>query len=653
MTSADNATEAVPASVGRTPNVETVDEEAPPAEAPPENEGAPASAPVNEPPAEVPPENPPARGNPTPNDASEYNSAVPSPTIVELASPAPVRSRNRRDSELFRITSHAITQNNRFGGKKYQPPRLTSRHLTFPENNEEDDLDSILSGVDAPQKITINGIDVPLVSRPSDGPFVPPKRWNSVTRRSLDAETLDLFWRSAGGYVLPKSNKIESLGYKLEEDKLVFYVKNLQTQLQTLRDHCYTHDILEVFTIVVPEDANTTSRISERTYDLFTDHAKLHPTVVANSNAWYNLWVRSPAVRENLLITLDLVRNNVDPKLWSQAFEDHNEFTPVQRGGPLVLFFVLKRALDVSETSMQYLLTRVKALKISSLPGENVDEAVSLIKSVYTALKQCSTDVRNFVPDDFPETVLKVFQTTSVPAFNKVFEDEESQARRAADKYSGMAQYPSVSTTCTLAVNVYRRMSSPGDDYRWVAPTKQGSAFSATSNGNDKALPRLCFNCGKPNCKPSICKEPIDRERIKRASAERARRLGKDPNQSSGGGRTPKTPKKDDYGRPLKKNKNGVFVVDQRALKEQGGTKLPKGTQKKLSQLEKQIDALVAGSSSSESQSTDTSTTTSTSASANTSSTGTPGTASFVARAHEVQSLISAIRRGTSASTSA
>ena len=245
---------------------------------------------------------------------------------------------------------------------------------------------------------------------------------------------------------------------------------------------------------------------------------------------------------------------------------------------------------------LTYLVKRIKAVKLSDFKSENVDEAVSTIKSVTSCLRQCSTDVRKNVPDDLSEIVLKIFQTSSVPKFNEVFALEESDARRNADKFSGTAAYPSVATICTLASNTYRRMSAPGDEYTWVAPDKQGSAFPSMTKdkkkaGKGKGLPRLCFNCGKENCKPLICKEPLDVDRIKRNSAERQRQI-------EAGGRAHAAT--DSQGRPLKKNKNGDLVVDQKAYKAslgnkgQPAAKLLKKTQKTLDKLTKKLEAFSA-----------------------------------------------------------
>ena len=108
-------------------------------------------------------------------------------------------------------------------------------------------------------------------------------------------------------------------------------------------------------TIVVPHDLMRTSTIDPVTHNIFDDYATLHPAMIGMSNAWYNNWVVSKELRDDLKITFEALKNNVESNLWSKALEDHEEFSPIQQGGPLMLYFVLKRILDVSESSIDYL----------------------------------------------------------------------------------------------------------------------------------------------------------------------------------------------------------------------------------------------------------------------------------------------------------
>lgn len=447
------------------------------------------------------------------------------PTSIELSSPmsANVTERSSRRSTFYDFHQDAIRQSNMFLHKKYQAdedPDSLHVNVNRDESTEDDDEEATEAPI-----IKIDGTQLQIADRPLvNGNFAPAKRWLGSERHKLTKDVLEQFRKSATGWILAKDNKLQTINVKHDDAKILVYVKNLHNQLKMIRQHCYTHDTNAVFTIVLPVSLQQTSKIRPQTFDLFRDYTNLHPTMIANSNAWYNTWVHSKSVRENLSLTFEMLQNNTEPGLWSKAFEDHEEFAPIQQGGPLVLYFILKRIMDVSEASIQYLQKRIKHLKLTDLNGENVDEAVSLIKSTVYALKQCSTDVRNYVPDDLRETVLKVFQTSSNPDFNEQFKCEEREARHKADKYGGIAKYPSISETCSLATNAYKRYTGPGEEYSWVQPTKTGSAFlNSMTFANNGQVKKWCFNCGDEDHTSNECRKEKDLDEQARQKAKHQR----------------------------------------------------------------------------------------------------------------------------------
>ena len=147
------------------------------------------------------------------------------------------------------------------------------------------------------------------------------------------------------------------------------------------------------------------------------------------------------------------------------------------------MYLILKKIHDTSESSLETLKTRVSGLKISSLQGEDVETAVSFVRSVHDALLAASTAYHNYIPDDFPRTVLKVFQTSSVPVFNKQFEDEETEIIRISDKTGLHPVWPDVDATLNLAANTYTRLKT---NEEWNLPRAPQALVVIT-----------CWNCGK------------------------------------------------------------------------------------------------------------------------------------------------------------
>ena len=126
-------------------------------------------------------------------------------------------------------------------------------------------------------------------------------------------------------------------------------------------------------------------------FDLLRDYAKLDDNIIANSCAWYNLWVKEKYIQENMAYTFTLLQNNTNESLWNKCLEEYEEYAPQQQGGPLMFFLIIRRIQSNSETAIEHLKKQIKNLKLRDLPGENVDTAVSLIKTTYQALENAST----------------------------------------------------------------------------------------------------------------------------------------------------------------------------------------------------------------------------------------------------------------------
>ena len=178
----------------------------------------------------------------------------------------------------------------------------------------------------------------------------------------------------------------------------------------------------------------------------------------------------------NFIFTL--LERNTDEKLWAKCLEEYEEFHPLQQGGPLMFLLILTRIQNNSESAITHLIDKVTKLKISKLTGKNVNTAVSLIKATYQVLLSVSTSHRLYVPDDWNLVILKVFQTSSVPAFNEIFKDEEKLALCDADKYGGQPTYSTVSQTLNQATKSYHRMLL---EDKWVK-AKATPALSAPTS---------------------------------------------------------------------------------------------------------------------------------------------------------------------------
>lgn len=406
--------------------------------------------------------------------------------------------------------------------------------------------------------------------------FTPLKLWNKRDRVDLDPETHQVYYKAAAdAYLFGKYNKFDTQDFRTEEDGSLKRIHSLSSQLSILREHLIKYDMIDVFTIVRPIDVYRSPERHAGTYDLFVDHYKLTENQVAVSNAWWRLWVDEPYIQQNLQFSKDVIHKNTSDSLHQKILEDQDGFADEQRGGPLDLFLILKRIRSSSETALDQLKTSFKRMKISEIPGEDVDIAVSFVKSTHKALVSASRDDRNFVPDDFVETLYKVYQTSTIDPFNRVFRDEKELLLREADKRGITPRWPDFRSVNSLATATYARLKADG---QWDVPEdtkkKSSGGYVAGAPGHSKPKPTgpgprgsgKCFNCGSRDHYLPDCPKPRDEDKIAKNrqaySKSTPKHGGKHPRRKLGPG-----------GKPMILNKNGAYVLDQKKARESSLTK--------------------------------------------------------------------------------
>ena len=98
-------------------------------------------------------------------------------------------------------------------------------------------------------------------------------------------------------------------------------------------------------------------------------------------------------------------------------------------------------------------------------------------------MTNASHPLRNCVPIDFPRAVLRVFQTSTAPAFTKIFSDLEASVTQDSDMSGLKPKWPSISQINTLATNSYKRLKLEGE---WVQGKKPGDKISSASRATHR-----------------------------------------------------------------------------------------------------------------------------------------------------------------------
>jgi hypothetical protein len=180
------------------------------------------------------------------------------------------------------------------------------------------------------------------------------------------------------------------------------------------------------------------------------------------------------------------------------------------------LFFVAQKTAST-------LHSLLKKYRIDAVPGENIKVVTTTVMSISRRI--WFSKKRSF-PDEFLSTVLKLFQTSSVPEFNDHFKSlttdrrKEVSDQRIAFLTSTVSSPPmfcedlvTVQRICDGANNVYEQMVRDGL-WNTTIKTKPNSTSHALNTTTV-----TCFNCEKQH-HLNDCPEPRDKEKVEQNKAK-------------------------------------------------------------------------------------------------------------------------------------
>lgn len=345
-------------------------------------------------------------------------------------------------------------------------------------------------------EVTIGSTTIKLRDKASEVPEVTTTLYKKEKRESLsEKDRVDLFKSATHKH---STSYFDLISMAIDSADKLDDCYNVEMKINKTAQRHRMYDMHDVFTVMlVDEDGRSILECN----DLYTEYPSLTIETVAESNKWYNTWPSEDTYRENLNLTYKFFENNCSPALFEKVSETYDEFDEDEKGGPLFFIIMINAIMSQTEEASLSLQTRLKNLDLKDFPGENVDKVVGLLRAVLRRLKMFRR-----VPEDTTRTLLRIFQTSSVPQFNNVFAMMEQQRLLGQVSTFGSAGVNVVTNDniFKVAVSFHQLLR---EENKWT-----GEA----TLGNDKSvfMARTCWNCGGAGHDIKSCPKPKNNQLI-------------------------------------------------------------------------------------------------------------------------------------------
>ena len=131
-------------------------------------------------------------------------------------------------------------------------------------------------------------------------------------------------------------------------------------------------------------------------------------------------------MQENLIWSLTYYEKNVKSSLYSKVYAELLDYSIDKRGGPLFLKILLDCVTTTNKANLNAIIHLTKTYHINKVSkGEDIKQVVV---DLFTALYNNTALMKEGkLPEDTLRNLLKIFQSTSVPAYNDLFKNMERQ----------------------------------------------------------------------------------------------------------------------------------------------------------------------------------------------------------------------------------
>jgi hypothetical protein len=261
---------------------------------------------------------------------------------------------------------------------------------------------------------------------------------------------------------------------------------NVTMRIHEFMNRLLKYDMQGPFVRVVKPNKYNPDVALSVTIDLILQHAssKLCAEDVRASNKFYKQFGKKEHIQD-LIWSQELLENSCDANLRDKVTEQLLSVPLIEQGGPLFYFIMIKVITSTTEEATRAMIRKITNMKITEIQGENVDKAISNIRTAMTRLKTVDQ-----VPTDIKKLLIEIFQKTSVPSFNDVFKALDNTMRL------GLAEGTrfNVEGILELAETTYHEFNERGE---WTVGNSQTRSQFVT-----------CWNCGEEGHLRTECPKP-------------------------------------------------------------------------------------------------------------------------------------------------
>ena len=252
----------------------------------------------------------------------------------------------------------------------------------------------------------MNGIEIPLCDTKET-------LFEKISSLYKKGDRKDLDKKDRLALIMAATEKLEAtyftlLALTVNDESKLDNCYNIGTKIEKIEARHRMYDMHNIFTVVVPDSDGKTRK--GEAYNLFSEYANATADMVAACNKWYNSWPDGPTWQESLNWSHEFFETNVATELAEKVNKHCMHYPRELRGGPLCFILLMNQLLSQTEEAVLTLQARLKKLNLKNIPGENIDKVISLAREAIIRFETFDK-----TPEDLVRSLLKRFQTTSVP----------------------------------------------------------------------------------------------------------------------------------------------------------------------------------------------------------------------------------------------